>query len=220
MKTTLTWHGVDAWRRRLSVGRARRHGHARRRFCHRRHGHPGQAWWGWEWDHGRKRDVIHDQRVITVVKRTEIASYAKSFLCHKKALKPLKSTISQQQKHKAWRFSKALWRLSLKQAFHTNTRQGGWTSGHSSVEFAPCKQCCMDRHVSFQSMCQISACLIRSGLIKLTIHPSGIPVDLLLPLPAVWKIPSLQKDRVVNINTAGLTPLPEGHAVRLQHHSH
>lgn len=138
------------------------------------------------------------------------------FSAIKKALKPLKSTISQQQKHKAWRFSKALWRLSLKQAFHTNTRQGGWTS----VEFAPCKQCCMDRHVSFLSMCQISACLIRSGLIKLTIHPSGIPVDLLLPLPAVWKIPSLQKDRVVNINTAGLTPLPEGHAVRLQHHSH
>lgn len=62
------------------MGRAQRHGHARRRFCHRRHGHPGQAWWGWKRDHGRKRDVIHDQRVITVVKRTEIASYAKSFL--------------------------------------------------------------------------------------------------------------------------------------------
>lgn len=78
----LTCHGVDAWRRGLPVGRDW-HGHDWEGFGHggqgERHADRGHAG-GREGNHGGQGDVIHDQRVVAMVKRTKVTTDTESFL--------------------------------------------------------------------------------------------------------------------------------------------
>lgn len=79
----LTGHGEDSWRRGLAEGRHGRHPKRRGRLCDRGHRQAGggQDGWGWVRNNAGEIDIIYDERVVAVVKSTEVATDTESLFC-------------------------------------------------------------------------------------------------------------------------------------------
>lgn len=82
----LTSHGEDTWRWWLAIGWHRRHPEGRGWLSNRGHGQTGGGHnrWGREWNHIWQIDIIHDERVVAMVKWTKVTTDTKSFFCGEK----------------------------------------------------------------------------------------------------------------------------------------
>lgn len=83
MATLLTIHGEYAWGWWLAIGWHRRHPEGGGWLSDRRHGQAsrGHNRWGWEWNHTWQIDIIHDKRIVAMVKWTKVATDTETFFC-------------------------------------------------------------------------------------------------------------------------------------------
>lgn len=77
----LTSHGEDARWWWLAVGWHRMHPEGGGWLGDRGHGHAsrGHNRWGWEWNYTWQIDIIHDKRIVAMVKWTKVTTDTKSF---------------------------------------------------------------------------------------------------------------------------------------------